>query len=152
MSTPQSSIREVKEKSVVDAVFGISWSQSIGLAILLTIAIVMAHFAAERAGSLLFATACAAGVVALAGAAVLQEKLLFFAVVQNAVVWVAFGFTVSLSDVPASGSKASPIDRMSSKVGEVVDLIPYISTGILVVAAVVSLAIMGRKALGMVRN
>src|SRR3546814_15382876 len=74
MSTPRTSIREVEGKSAVDAVFDISWSQSVGLAILLTIALVFAHAAAERAGPLLFATSCAAGVIALAGAAVLREK------------------------------------------------------------------------------
>lgn len=49
MSAPRTSIREEEKKSAVDAVFNISWSQSVGLAILLTIAVVFAHAAAERA-------------------------------------------------------------------------------------------------------
>ncbi|MPS81777.1 MAG: hypothetical protein E2591_27290 [Achromobacter sp.] len=152
MSTPRTSIREVEGKSAVDAVFDISWSQSVGLAILLTIALVFAHAAAERAGSLLFATSCAAGVIALAGAAVLREKLLLVAVGQSALIWLAFGFTVSLTDAESRANSASPMDRISSSLGELVDVIPYISTGTLVLAAVISLAIMGRRALGLIRK
>jgi hypothetical protein len=152
MSTPRTSIREAEEKSVVDVVFDISWSQSIGLAILLTIAMVLAYSAAEKAGSLLFATSCAAGFVALAGAAVLREKLLLVAVGQSVLIWLAFGSSVLLTDGGTRANSAGPMDRMSSKLGELVDMIPYISTGILVLAAAVSLVVMGRKALGLIKK
>lgn len=82
----------------------------------------------------------------------LREKLLLVAVGKSALIWLAFGFTASLADGGSRANSAIPMERISSLLWELVDVIPYISTGILVLAAVISLAIMGCRALGLIRK
>lgn len=151
MNKARTSPQEAEEKSIADAVLDISWSQSIGLAVLLTIALIFAHAAAQKAGSLLFGTSCAAAVIALAGAAVLREKLLFYAVLQGLIIWLLFGSSVLISEAGPADSGRS-MDRLLAWLEDGFAAIPYISTGILVVAAAVSLAIMGRRAFGLMRK